>query len=199
MPYKVRFLNPNKELQAYIIGLAIGDGNLSLANGRTPHLRITCDKKYPLLMQRIIDSLHLLLPENKVGVVNRKGCCDVSIYSTHLEHLLGWKAGKGSKFVKKVSIPMWIWRKKIYKINCLKGLIETDGSIYNDRGYKMMMFVTIIPKLAKDFYEMVSSLGFKPHTYKLTKQNNYLRKRALYHIRLSKDVNNFLSIIKPEK
>lgn len=31
---------------AYIIGVAIGDGNLSNSNGRAVRLRVTCDNKY---------------------------------------------------------------------------------------------------------------------------------------------------------
>ncbi len=46
-------LNPDRELQAYVIGLAIGDGNLSNPNGRAVRLRITCDTKYPRLVGNI--------------------------------------------------------------------------------------------------------------------------------------------------
>jgi DNA-binding transcriptional regulator WhiA len=45
-------INPNKELQSYIIGLALGDGNLSNPNGRALRLRISCDKKYPFLYKK---------------------------------------------------------------------------------------------------------------------------------------------------
>lgn len=128
-------LNENKNLQSYVVGLAIGDGNLSNPNGRATRLRITCDKKYPLLSKRITNSLQSLLPQNKVSIVKRKeGCSDISVYSNHLEQLLGWQAINGSKFTQKVSIPGWIKRRKDYKLNCLKGLMETDGSIYSDRG-----------------------------------------------------------------
>jgi len=196
-------LNLNKNLRAYVIGLAIGDGNLSNQNGRATRLRITCDKNYPLLVERIINSLKILLPDNKVAVVDREGnCLDISVYSNHLESLLGWKAKKGSKFKQRVSIPDWIKEKNKYKIKCLKGLIETDGSIYLDRGYKMMMFTTIIPKLAKDVYEAIISLGFRPHFYKIKrgKNNKYnFNQKIIYRIRLSKNVSEFLNIVNPEK
>jgi DNA-binding transcriptional regulator WhiA len=201
--FRKTILNKNKSLQSYVIGLAIGDGNLSNPNGRATRLRITCDKKYPHLTKGIIDSLQSLFPQNKVSIALRKeGCLDVSTYSNHLEKLLGWKAKGGSKFKQNVSIPAWINRNRKYKINCLRGLIETDGTIYYDRGYKMVMFRTIIPKLANDFYNTVISLGFEPNIYKLkgVKRNKYnLKQRAIYNIRLSKDVKNFLDLIKPEK
>jgi len=42
-----RRVSEDKKLHAYIVGLALGDGNLSNPNGRAVRLRITCDKKYP--------------------------------------------------------------------------------------------------------------------------------------------------------
>lgn len=202
--FRKTIINDDKTLQSYIIGLAIGDGNLSNPNGRAACLRITCDKKYPLLTQKIFNSLKKLLPENKVNIVDRgdQGCVDVKISSNHLENLLGWKAKSGSKFLQKVSVPNWIKKDDKYKIDCLRGLVETDGSIYFDRGYKMIIFTTIIPKLAKDFYKMVNSLGFKSHFYKINQKPNKKYKfnqQTTYHIRLSKDVDKFLDLVKPEK
>lgn len=192
--------NTNRSLRAYIIGLAIGDGNLSNPNNRATRLRITCDKKYPKLMGRIAESFQKLLPKNKIGFVDRKGCVDISVYSNYLENLLGWRVGYGSKAYQKVTVPKWILEgKKSYKIKCLRGLIETDGSIYIDRKYKMVIFSTIIPELARDVYNMIISLGFKPHIYKINrgvhKNNTYLK----YQVRLSLCVDNFLKILDLEK
>jgi len=199
----IKKLNSDKELQAYIIGLALGDGNLSSPGGRTARLRITCDKKYSFLYKKIISSLASLLPDNKVGIVDRDiSCLDVSVYSNHLENLLGWTAKGGSKFVQKVSVPNWIKENIAYKINCLRGLIETDGSIYTDRGYKMVIFKSIIPSLTEDFYNMIISLGFKPHLYTIQpkKTTKYqFNQQIAYHVRLSKNVTEFLTLVKPEK
>jgi len=195
--YRTPELNSDKNLQAYIIGLAIGDGNLSNPNSRAVKLRITCDIKYPNLIQHIIKSLKELLPENKVGVVKLKSnALDVYAYSNHLENLLGWKVGYGSKFIQNVSTPGWIKEKDEYKIKYLKGLIETDGSIYMDRGYPMVIFSTIIPKLTNDVNDIIISLGFKPHKYRIPQKHGTPFK---YQIRLSKDVQKFLDLVKPDK
>ena len=63
--------------------------------------------------------------------------------SNQLEELLGWDACKGPKYLQNVSVPEWIKTKKEYYTSCLRGLIETDGSIYSDRGYKMVNFVRV--------------------------------------------------------
>jgi len=88
-----------------------------------------------------------------------------------------------------------------YQINCLKGLIETDGCIYFDRGYKMMMFSTIIPKLANDVFKMINSLDFSPNIYRIKRGTNKYNfdQKIIYRIRLSKNVSDFLSLVRPEK
>jgi hypothetical protein len=116
--------------------------------------------------------------------------------------LLGWKAKNGPKLIQNVSIPSWIKCNKKYIINCLRGLIETDGCIYKDRGYTMMMFTTVIPALANDVYNLIIFLGFKPHIYRLKEVINKkygFKQKPIYHIRLSKNVLNFLDLITPEK
>jgi hypothetical protein len=69
MSAQVLPLSPDPELQAYVIGLAIGDGNLSNPNGHAVRLRITCDTKYPELITKIRDALQRLLPNNRVTLV----------------------------------------------------------------------------------------------------------------------------------
>ena len=195
--YRTPIISKDLYLMSYVIGLAIGDGNLSDINGRTIRLRITCDTKYPNLIKNIIKTLQKLFPENKVGIVKKKGnCLDVYVYSKQLENLLGWKAKGGPKYTQKVSFPNWIKEKEEYKINCLRGLIETDGSVYSDRGYKMVIFSTIIQNLAEDVFELIHSLGLKCQLYKVPENGTLGYK---YQIRLSKDVQKFLDLVKPNK
>lgn len=150
-----------KEKLAYLIGLALGDGNLSNPNGRATRLRITCDKKYPKLIKKVTLLLQDLFPKNKVSLINRNdSCVDISCYSNKLEEILGWKAKSGPKSEQKVVIPNWIKNNPNYIKPCLRGLIETDGSVYLDRKYLMINFVTVIPSLANDFSLLVKKLGF---------------------------------------
>ncbi len=190
-------LNPDKCLQAYIIGIALGDGNLSNPNGRGVRLRISCDAKYPKLIQKIQVSLKLLLPDNAVSVFKKKpSCVDVSCYSNLWPEILGWNPG--SKFSQLADVPDWIKSNKEYTVCCLRGLIETDGSIYIDRGYKMVMFTSIIPNLIQSFAEMSESLGFAPKVYSYTPKTKFNSKK-LYHVRISKQTQNFLKLVQPDK
>ncbi len=106
----------NKKLQAYVIGLALGDGNLSNPNGRAVRLRISCDTKYPNLIIKIKNSLQALFPNSKVGLVKRKyNCVDVSCYSNFWPEIIGWKVG-GTKYFQEVDVPGWIKNNKVYSI-----------------------------------------------------------------------------------
>ena len=181
----------NKKSIAYIIGVALGDGNLSNSNKRATRLRITCDKKYPQLSRHIISQLSLVFPKNKVSTVNRIGCIDISVHSNDLEGLLGWKALYGSKMKQKVKIPLWIKAHKTYTKLCLLGLFQTDGSIYYDRKYIMVNFTSIIKPLIKDVSELINGLGYRVKARKIIE-----RGRTKYVIRISKNVENFISNIK---
>ena len=191
-------LNPDRALQAYVIGLAIGDGNLSNPNGRAVRLRITCDTKYPVLISRIASALSELLPKNKVSIVRGNGnFVNVSVYSNHLEALLGWKASGGSKARQRVSIPDWISVERSLIICCLRGLIETDGAIYHDRGYPMVIFSTIIPVLANQVHSMMCALGYFPRLYDVRAGSSDASRK--FQVRLSKDVRDFLGLVQPLK
>ena len=179
---------------AYVVGVAIGDGNLSNPNGRAVRLRITCDAKYPNLIQEIKKSIQLIFPSNKVSLVNRADTyLDISCYSNQWEKLLGWKVGRGSKVEQNVTVPDWIKDDVELSRFCLKGLIETDGSIYIDRGYKMVNFVTVIPSLANDVLEMIRRSGFQPHLYQVS--HSQASQKDKYTVRVSKNTDKFIELI----
>ncbi len=183
-------LNTDKKLQSYIIGVALGDGNLSNPNKRAIRLRISCDKKYPLLIKHIVSNILLLLPDNKVSLINRKNCVDISSYSNHWEKLL-WKWNKGPKEIQNVSVPKWIKNDLNLSIECLRGLFQTDGSIYKDRKYLMINFVNVTPNLSRDVFNMVKRLGYSPNLQKLRQSNNKIK----YTIRITKDSEKFIKEI----
>ena len=189
-------MGADKNNLAYVIGVALGDGNLSNSNGRATRLRVSCDTKYPTIISSIISALQKLLPKNKVSIVERdKSYIDISCYSNKLEDLLGWKAKAGSKEKQKVVIPNWIKNNKTYSKYCLKGLFETDGSVYIDRKYKMTNFVTIIPTLASDVMEIIEKIGFKPNMQTLKSTT----KKTKYTIRISKNAEDFIKTINLDK
>ena len=186
----------NKKILAYIVGVSIGDGNLSNPNGRAIRLRITCDIRYKNIIKNIISSIQKILPKNKVSLIKRSdNCVDISCYSNKWEMLLGWVAKGGPKHKQRVSIPKWIKSDKKFILPCLKGLFETDGSIYLDRKYKMANFTTAIKNLAQDVMRMVSQIGFKPNL-QINKSKN---EKMKYIIRISRNTEDFIKTVKINK
>ncbi len=154
-----------KKALAYIVGAALGDGNLSNPNGRAVRLRITCDAKYPVLAEEIIKNLRLVFPDNKVSVIMPKGTktfFNISVYSNTLSKLMPWGAGQGTKFFQKAHVPAWIRKNKALSKICLKALLQTDGCIYRDRGYLMVNFTNHVRLLGSDVEAMIVEQGFRP-------------------------------------
>jgi len=176
---------------SYIVGVALGDGNLSNSNKRAIRLRVTCDNKYPKIIEEIVKHLKIILPDNKIGLIDRKTATDVYCYSNKLEDLLGWKALEGSKEKQKVTVPDWIVNDKIYTIECLRGLFQTDGSIYMDRKYLFTNFTSIIPTLINVVYFMIENIGFKPKMQKTIQPN----RKTKYVIRMSREPDKFIKAI----
>jgi len=175
---------------AYIIGVALGDGNLSNPNGRAVRLRITCDTKYPNLIETIKSNLKIIAPNNKVSTIKTKGnCLNISCYSNHWPEVLGWN--KGSKYSQNVRVPNWIKRDKEYSKACLRGLFQTDGYLYYDSGYLMTAYTACIRSLAEDVVDMVQNLAFKP-SISIMKYEN---KKTRYNIRVSRNSAQFIETI----
>ncbi|MEK7134191.1 MAG: LAGLIDADG family homing endonuclease [Patescibacteria group bacterium] len=188
--HRIQPFNRDKKLRAYIIGVALGDGNLSNPNRRAIRLRVTCDRKYPLLITHIQSRLALLLPKNRIGIVNHKNYVDISAYSNHWKTLL-WKCGDGPKDKQNVSVPQWVRENKTYAKEALRGLLQTDGSIYQDRNYPMVNFVNTASALRNDVFTMIQSLGYRPNMQRLKQKNGKIK----HTIRVSKNVKEFIQEI----
>lgn len=81
-----------------------------------------------------------------------------------------------------------------YSKACLEGLIETDGAIYLDRGYPSVIFTSIIHPLAKDVFEIFTSLGFIAKFYEI-KPKYDSRSKIRYNVRLTKNVQQFIDLM----
>lgn len=186
-----------KTTLAYVIGVALGDGNLSSPSKRATRLRITCDSTYPDIESEICNALKTLLPANKVSIVKgpRDSYFNISVYSNKLNTWMPWKVGHGSKFKQNARVPDWIFRSNIYVTACLRGLIQTDGSIYLDRGYKMVNFTNNIENLVQDVKAMIERLGYQPHLYKTNQRSG----NPKYTMRLSRKVDSFIEALDLKK
>ncbi len=182
----------SRNLEAFIVGTALGDGNLSNPNGRAVRLRITCDSKYQNIIKEISEALSILFPRNKVSLVKRKdNCIDISVYSNKLAGLIPWEVNKGSKYDQKAHVPSWIFTHKDYVIECLRGLILSDGSIYLDRKYLMINICTNIHLLAQDIIVLSNIIGYKGKIYTASQPSG----KDKYTIRFAKNSREMLKTL----
>ncbi|WP_323809111.1 hypothetical protein [Kitasatospora acidiphila] len=75
----------NERAYAYLLGLYLGGGHiLRPKQQRTYHLTITCDNKWPGIIEAVEQAVREVLPNNTPCRVRRSGCQDVKVYSQHL-------------------------------------------------------------------------------------------------------------------
>jgi DNA-binding transcriptional regulator WhiA len=183
-----------RKVLAYVVGVALGDGNLSNPNGRATRLRITCSSSYPKLAREIIENIQILLPHNKISIVrvpHKNTYFNISVYSNKLNEWMPWKVGRGSKLQQRAHVPAWIQKDKKLSKECLRGLLQTDGSIYQDRGYLMVNFTNHVQPLAKDVSVMLTRTGFSSSTSQVISGTG-----VKYCVRVARDTQKLLDTLK---
>ncbi|MFD9455291.1 helix-turn-helix domain-containing protein [Streptomyces sp. NPDC059985] len=116
------------EAYSYVLGLYLGDGHISrYSQHRAPNLMITCDDKWPGLMNLAEQAIRRVFPGNKVCRVRKTGCHNVKVYSQHLECLFP-QHGPGRKHERRIVLEAW--QQEIVDAHpweFVRGLIHSDG------------------------------------------------------------------------
>ena len=114
-------------IYAYLLGLYLGDGCLSLAPRGVYKLRIMCCDAYPHLMARCRVAMATVMPASKVGLIQRPGCTEVYSNSKHWICLFP-QHGRGRKHERTIELAEW--QRAIverHPRHFLSGLIHSDG------------------------------------------------------------------------
>jgi intein/homing endonuclease len=106
-----------------------------------------------------------------------------------------WTVNHGAKYIQQAHVPKWIFDDHNYIKAVLRGLIQTDGSIYVDREYTMVNFTTIIETLAKDAASLIQRLGFQPSVGQTMQKSGKVK----YTIRLTRKSEEFIKLINLHK
>jgi hypothetical protein len=122
--------NAPSEHYAYLLGLYLGDGCISLMKKGVYLLRITCCDDYPHLMDLCEEAIKAVVPDNRVYRARKIGCTDVSCYSKHWLCLFP-QHGPGHKHERLIRLESW--QQDIvddHPRSFVRGLIHSDGSRY---------------------------------------------------------------------
>ena len=194
------------EINEYLveqIGIILGDGHLSKSgNTLTITLNFEDEENYVEyvkdLLRKVfnVDPSIVKLPNNKANQIRIYG---KGIINALVE--LGMKTG--NKVKNQVSVPDWIKNKKKLCASCLKGLLDTDGSIYltSDKRRLAMNFKNNSKPLVESFIEMCEKLDIK--TNNIYEGWTFSRGKRFKHYKVEiykqDQIARFILIVNPEK
>ncbi|OIO49096.1 MAG: hypothetical protein AUJ34_01795 [Parcubacteria group bacterium CG1_02_41_12] len=180
------------EKLAEFIGIMLGDGGLSHRQINIS-LHYRDDKPYAKFVATLIKNLFGLNPS--IYFRAKKSINTIVVSRTDLVEFLTKNIGLkiGNKIKQQVGIPKWIKQKRQYQIACLRGLIDTDGSIFKHQykvnkkqyQYKKMDFTSRSFPLLNSVSDILKKLDIKH------------RKSGAYSIRIEsiKAVNRYFDIV----
>lgn len=150
---------------AEFIGVLIGDGSI----GRyqiTVTLDMKTDVEYAQYVCNLASQLFSLQATTKLR--ESHGCIVLTLSSVELsEYLFSLGLPRGNKIVQHISIPQWILDNPEYIKPCLRGIFDTDGSVFQEvhkvRGvryaYSRAAFVSASIPLLEDVAKSLHLLG----------------------------------------
>lgn len=157
---------PNKSaLLAEFLGIMIGDGSLTSYQAAIT-LHINDDYEYSKFVCSLIQSLFHIKP----NVYERPKYSTRTISMSRkmiVEYLHEIGLPIGNKVSQKITVPKWILADKDYMAACIRGLMDTDGSVFNhcyqSKGqrycYKKISFTSASESLRNNMAHMLNTCG----------------------------------------
>lgn len=188
------------ERTAEFIGVLLGDGNLTDFSYETDEryvtnyrIKVTVNEKERLLIEKVKE-LFYDISGKEPSIYDVKGDkgYDIIVYSKDLiEELKKLGLKPGNKVKNQIGVPDWIKNDEKYIKNCLRGLIDTDGTIYTRGrdGYKVVQFKNRSEPLLNDFAKMCEDLGIRTSS----------GGQYTVQVAAQDEVSKFIKIIEPIK
>lgn len=162
--------NPRKSCElAEFVGIVLGDGGISKRQ-ITITLHKRDDKEYGKFVASLIENLFhvpVSVRPHKKHAVN-----SYVVSRTELVRLCTNQLGlkQGNKVKLQVGIPSWIKSNKKFSIACVRGLMDTDGSIFTHRyqvnkkwySYKKLSFTNCSKPILRFVFQIFNELDLHP-------------------------------------
>jgi len=163
---KVGYLNKHKNISfprnsallAEFLGIMLGDGHISQTQVFV-HLGGT-ERQYA---EHISSLMRFLFNVSPRVVLRKRGHIDVYFGSVAIVCWLKSRHGLcHNKVQSQVGVPDWIFKQKQYQKSCVRGLFDTDGSVYALRHGIQVSFTNLSIPLLQSMHDMLISLGYQP-------------------------------------
>lgn len=155
---------------AELVGVLLGDGHIS-----PTQVLVNLGSKESGYAAHVIDLLGRAFGIIPHTSKRAKGYHDVYIGSVDAVRFLKRMGLRSHKVREQVGIPRWIFKKTEYRVACLRGLFDTDGSIYRLKyGWQICLCNRSLP-LLHDARYMLLMCGFHPS--KISIYNLYISQK----------------------
>lgn len=157
----------SKEL-AEFAGIMMGDGGITKNQIRVT-LNNKTDKVYSGFIKNLIKRLFKVKPS--IYVDENDSTINIVVSRVRLVKFcksIGLKIG--NKLKQNLDIPEWIRLDKNFKISCIRGLMDTDGCLFNECHrinkkkycYPRLSFTSASKQLRLSVFKILKELGFSP-------------------------------------
>lgn len=150
---------------AEFVGIMLGDGGITkYCINITLHRN---EKKYAVFVSDLINRLFGVYP--KIYLLKSSRALNITVYRKKIVEFLEKKGlVYGNKVKSQVTIPLWINKRKKFKIACIRGLVDTDGCFFvhsykvNNKIYQYIKidFTNRSKILLHELYKILINLGF---------------------------------------
>ena len=146
---------------AELVGIILGDGNLNRKN-----IRIVGNRNEYIYYLYLKSLFQKVFDVDSVVGHDTKNSIKLTVYSVKIsQYLISLGLKKGDKIKNKVVIPKWIFENKNYTKSCLRGLFDTDGSIFtssNNTEYNILWKMGVGSLLPQYIRKALLELNFHP-------------------------------------
>jgi hypothetical protein len=156
---------PSSEL-AEFCGIMLGDGGISKYQVAVT-LHSVDDKEYSVFVSDLIEKLFGIFP----GCYKRISAQAITLVVSRIKlvefltEICGLKSG--NKIIQSADMPDWIKENTDFKIACVRGLVDTDGSVFTHRyiskdkeyTYKKLSFTSMSEPLLHSVLDTLQEIG----------------------------------------
>lgn len=176
---------------AKLFGIVIGDGGITRFQVKVT-LGLKHDKEYAFFVKSFIEKLFAL----GASVIETRSDSTIEVVVSSralVEFLVKHGLHLGNKINQGLNIPAWIKKNHKWSLSCVRGIFDTDGSVYIDwhKG-KSRIYKSINLALTSASDELLLSI-----TNILVKEgfNPTITSKGSVRLRRSKDVKRFFEVI----